>query len=329
MKQYQHITIAGTFDRLHAGHKTFIDYAYKVSKKVSIAITAEDFPYKKILQDHIEPFDIRKKELAIYTKEKGHTDRTAIIPIHDFYGFALVDKTLDGILVTKDTYANAVKINNKRRELGMKKLGIILTPFVKGTDHRIIKSSRIRSGEIDRSGQTYVSRFMKKKVMTLPQDMRQIMRKPLGIIFENEDTAIDHIKKIQPSMVITVGDVVTESFRKQVYNPDVAVIDFKTRRMKLSRGTQNKGEISHINKAGTIQRTAVLSFKDDVRKFIKNNKKSALFIKGEEDLLALPAILLAPLNSVVLYGQFDLGIILTEVTEDKKNRVEDLIKKFT
>lgn len=329
MKQYEHITIAGTFDRLHAGHQSFIDYAYKVAKKVSIAITAADFPYKKILQDHIEPFDLRRKILSQYIKEKKYTDRTKIIPIHDFYGFALTDKTLDGILVTKDTYANAIKINNKRTELGMKKLSIILTPFIKGNDRRIIKSSRIRSGEIDRAGKTYASQFAKKKIMTLPENMRQIMRNPLGLIFKNERTAIAYLKKSKPAMVITVGDVVTESFKNQCYHPDIAVIDFKTRRKKLHRDTQNKGGTSHNNKAGTIQRAAVLSFKNDVKKFIHKNSKSSLYIKGEEDLLALPAILLAPLNSVVLYGQFNMGIILTEVTEYMKERVEKLIEQFT
>ena len=329
MKQYEHITIAGTFDRLHAGHKSFIDYAFKVAKKVSIAITAEDFPYKKLLQNHIEPFALRNKSLDAYLKEKKFDDYSTIIPIHDFYGFALEDKTLDGILVTKDTYPNAVKINDKRRSLGMKKLAIIITPFLKGKDQRIIKSSRIRSGEIDRTGRTYASQFTGKKIFTLPGDMRQIMRKPLGIIFKNESAAIDYIKKIMPSMVITVGDVVTESLRKQGFNPDVVVIDFKTRRKKLTKTAHDKGVMSHLNKAGTIRRTAVMSFKKDIKDFIKNKNKSSLLIKGEEDLLALPAILLAPLNSVVLYGQFDLGIVLTEVTEDKKEKVESLIKLFT
>lgn len=328
MKKYRHITIAGTFDRLHAGHKAFIDYAFKISEKISVAITAADFPYNKKLQDYIEPFDLRKKSLHEYLKQKEYIQRAAIIPIHDFYGFSLEDKTLDGILVTKDTYPNAVKINKKRKSLGMKKLQIITMPFVKGEDNRIIKSSRIRSGEIDRTGRLYVSRFISKKALLLPAEIRHIMRKPLGSVFENEVKVINHIEKIKPSMVISVGDVVTESLQEKGFTPDITIIDFKTRRKKISR-QRNKEAKTHRNKAGTIQRKAVLTFKKDIHEFIHKNKKDSLYIKGEEDLLALPAILLAPLNSLVLYGQFDLGIIATEVTEEKKQIVEKLLEQFT
>lgn len=328
MRKYQHITIAGTFDRLHAGHQAFIDFAFRISENVSIALTAADFPYKKTLQNYIEPYSKRKQSLADYLATKKYTDRAKVIPIHDFYGFSLQDKTLEGILVTKDTHANAVKINTKRRSLGMKNLDIILMPFVKGTDKRVIKSSRIRSGEIDRTGRTYASRFKNKKTLTLPAEMRQIMRKPLGIIFENEVKTIDYINKIKPSMVITVGDVVTDSLRRKGFVPDITVVDFKTRRKKLTKQTGSSESGSHYNKAGTIQRTAVLTFKKDIKNFLNNDKKSSMYIKGEEDLLALPAILLAPLQSVVLYGQFDLGIVVTDVTEEKKKIVEALLHQF-
>jgi len=43
-------------------------------------------------------------------------------------------------------------------------------------------------------------------------------------------------------------------------------------------------------------------------------------VTGEEDLLALPAIVLAPLGSVVLYGQYDKGVVINEVTEELKKK---------
>jgi uncharacterized protein (UPF0218 family) len=146
--------------------------------------------------------------------------------------------------------------------------------------------------------------------------------------FENEVKVIRHIEKVKPSMVISVGDVVTESLQEKGFTPDITIIDFKTRRKKISR-QRNQETKTHRNKAGTIQRKAVLTFKKDIHEFIHKNKKDSLYIKGEEDLLALPAILLAPLNSLVLYGQFDLGIIATEVTEEKKQIVEKLLEQFT
>jgi len=51
-------------------------------------------------------------------------------------------------------------------------------------------------------------------------------------------------------------------------------------------------------------------------------------IDGEEDLLTLPAILLAPLSSLVLYGQWDRGAVMVEVTEEMKNQVKKLLERF-
>ena len=53
-----------------------------------------------------------------------------------------------------------------------------------------------------------------------------------------------------------------------------------------------------------------------------------LVVNGEEDLLTLPAILFAPLNSLVLYGHWQYGIIVVEVDEKIKEKVRKILKKF-
>ena len=47
-----------------------------------------------------------------------------------------------------------------------------------------------------------------------------------------------------------------------------------------------------------------------------------LVVDGEEDLLALPSILFAPLNAYVLYGQPNEGIVVVSVTESLKIKVQ-------
>ncbi len=66
----------------------------------------------------------------------------------------------------------------------------------------------------------------------------------------------------------------------------------------------------------------------NISNVLTDNKKTVIKIEGEEDLLALPLVLLAPLESVVLYGQPDQGVVLIRVTETKKNEVLTLLKKF-
>jgi GTP-dependent dephospho-CoA kinase len=62
--------------------------------------------------------------------------------------------------------------------------------------------------------------------------------------------------------------------------------------------------------------------------FKTHHTQQLIDVSGEEDLLAIPAILLAPLSSVVVYGQFDQGIVVAHVTEQNKKRVYDLFGKF-
>jgi uncharacterized protein (UPF0218 family) len=39
-------------------------------------------------------------------------------------------------------------------------------------------------------------------------------------------------------------------------------------------------------------------------------------------------MLLAPLNSIVLYGQSNLGVIIVQITEELKNKVEGILRQF-
>lgn len=63
-----------------------------------------------------------------------------------------------------------------------------------------------------------------------------------------------------------------------------------------------------------------------IEKAIKENKN--LFVEGKEDLLVIPAVLLSPKNSVVLFGLFKKGVCATEVSEKIKKKIKNLLKRF-
>ena len=52
-------------------------------------------------------------------------------------------------------------------------------------------------------------------------------------------------------------------------------------------------------------------------------------IEGEEDLLTMPAILLSPLGTYIIYGQFEVGMVVVEVTEEIKDMIKRFIIQFT
>lgn len=334
MYTFKHGTACGTFDHFHAGHEAFLEQAFEQAEKVSIGITTDKLLEGKNFKTHIQSFNDRKKYVEEFLKRKKLLDRAVFFELTDVIGIADEDESLDSIFITKDTIANARKVNQQRKKIGFRVLKIITVSFIKAQDNRKISSTRIRKGEIDRQGEKYAY-FFKEKVLQLPSKIRYLLREPLGKIIEGtEETILEtaqkakkYIEEKQPSMLISVGDIATESLENAGAKIDFSIIDFKTQRNKevtLSFTSEKK----YKNNPGTISGRAIHIFSSKLKKFFSQKGKQQLLISGEEDLIALPAILLAPLGAMVVYGQFKLGLVIVEVTEEMKKQVLDIVKKF-
>ncbi len=374
MRQFSHLVFAGTFDRLHIGHKKLLDKAFKLAEKVAIGITSEKLYKSKPLANLIQTWQVRRRAVEQYLRERNWLKRARFFKLNDIYGQSIVDKTMDSILVTKLTRRNAEKINRLRvrsYELGgnrkLKKLKIVVAALVRGDDGEVVTSERIRLGEIDREGHNFQlpsaswrSNFP-KKALILPKYLRTELRKPLGkVIKGSEDQLLETAREVYRcidsliyTMVITVGDIITNSLLEVGFDPDVKIIDFRSRRKEIevvdsatqffitqeshpstSLGVPSKVKkiaftsSKYINQPGTINIKASRAIKIAIDNYFKTRKKQLIVVKGEEDLLALPAILFAPLQSVVLYGQIDLGVVMVEVAEEKKREVREILNKF-
>jgi len=114
----------------------------------------------------------------------------------------------------------------------------------------------------------------------------------------------------------------------------VKIIDFKTKREKIPNSYFSRYEKQminlrpYINKPGTINLKTVRVLKEKINQAIFGKKKSWIVIDGEEDMLALPAVLLAPLNSLVFYGHWSFGAVEVHVTEISKNETKNLVLKL-
>lgn len=318
--QFKHAILGGTFDHLHAGHKFFISAALKSAEKVSIGLVRMLLE-KKAFENSVEAYEERKSGIETWLKEES-INSAEIIPIDDIYGNSLSDKSVDAIFVTEHGFSNAELINEKRAVSELPALEIQLVLFLKGEDGKIISSTRIRAGEINRAGKPYMNYFVSN--LNLPAELREVVRNtPSGTLVKSDHDLKNLTKN---KFVIAVGDITSERLVNINSQADISVIDFKTRRGEITPVVNF--DYSEKNPSGSLYSGAVKSFSRVIEKSASDGKNYVFHLEGEEDLFSLPSVLLAPLGATVLYGMPEEGVIAVNVTEEKKEQVAEVLEKF-
>lgn len=328
MFKYKYAFLGGTFDRLHLGHKHFIDTAENQSEHITIGLVSDSFLGKRAYRDLIEPYTVREHKLKEYLKSQNYFNKTTITPLTNIYGPSILSDVRGALFAIDESLANARVINKKRRAAGLPELKIIVVSMLKSDDEGFISSKRIRAGEIDREGHSYLKLFNKHQKLILPEDLKAQLRKRFGKVLKDDRD----FKNIKGSLIIAVGDIVTAKLIKLGKVPDVSIFDLKTKREKIT--DQNiikllpRPDAVVQNPPGTIEKGAVTTLNSKIHDALKSKNKFAIQVEGEEDLLALPAILLSPLNSMVIYGLRDVGAIAVRVDENIKSGIKEIIGKF-
>lgn len=343
-KVFNHAVVGGTFDRFHKGHEKLIEIAAQNAKKITIGIATEELYKDKLFAKQIEPFNYRKNNVGDFLKKNGWHEKSKLIGFSEFTGGADKNDEIDAIVVSRQTYQNALKINNLREKRGLTPLRIIIVDDVLASDGQLLSSERIRLGETDRKGKTFF--INSNKDLILPESLRIELRRPLGRVYKSTDGVLKLVNGSvnKPAMIIAVGDVIVKSLLEKGIDPDVKIIDFRSRRKEFSISnfrfswTFQLPKEKFLNKPGTINIKTTEKLKEIIYKVIQQSQvhltgglreKGWLVIDGEEDLLTLPAILYAPLGSLVLYGHWQFGVIAVEVTEKSKEKIAGILLKFS
>ncbi len=120
-----------------------------------------------------------------------------------------------------------------------------------------------------------------------------------------------------------MGDVVSLNLHKYGIHPQLTIIDNKSLRSQaIPENVSVEKTVCVTNPQGTITKGAAQA----IRLAINKNEHTHIVIDGEEDLLTLIAVLYAPKNSVVVYGQPYKGIVVVKVTPQKKAEVKKFLK---
>lgn len=341
---YNLLAIGGTFDHLHAGHIAFLTAAFLHGKRVLIGLTSDEMAGNKTRISNVEyrktfpleNFQTRKKHLETVLREKGWGERAEIVAIDDVYGPVVERDDVTAMVVSAETMVGARMINAKRREQGRRPLTILPIPFSLAEDRKRISSTRIRGGSIDRVGHVYgrLPLFGKK----MPEGIRQRLKEPLGEVIRDVGPRLGAgTAPLQHGrLIITVGDVVTKTLNE--IDPlmiDIAIIDYRVNRKAVHSSLEDVGytpkEIQNVivtsakNPPGWITHALVRAVKNALAAFQETGNRQVVRVIGEEDLAGVPALLFAPLGSVVIYGQPQEGMVMVEVTEEKKKEVMNLV----
>lgn len=153
----------------------------------------------------------------------------------------------------------------------------------------------------------------------LPEKSRPKLQEAWGIPLYGSASEVESqynkfIKEKKYHSIITVGDYCSLHLKS-----DIKIFDRKVQRKDFSHDFTCAEIIA--NAPGTIQKTAWPA----VKKAIK--QKSNICVDGEEDLLAIPAVLEAKNRDLIVYGLPNKGICLLEVTPALKQQFRTFLKK--
>lgn len=172
----------------------------------------------------------------------------------------------------------------------------------------------------------------------LPKELRSSFRDPIGKLFTgNFDTAAkeasNYIKNSNPIITMSIGDFCTKTLFDVGFFSDIVIYDNKTHRtQEVVLNLDSYHYFETFNPPEWILIEGWDCIKTAIAFCIENNCRVRVHITGEEDLLVIPAIILLPLESIVVYGQPKMnteeGIVVAPITSSLKKLAQDLLDKF-
>ncbi len=133
------------------------------------------------------------------------------------------------------------------------------------------------------------------------------------------------VQQSKPSKVTTVGDVVSRETLVAGIQVNLRIVDQMTLRKRISP-IEIRAERTYKvrNPAGIITKEAW----DTIREALKD-REALILVDGEEDLLAIPAVLESPDNALVVYGQPSEGLVVVTASLEKKSEVRKIMNQMT
>ncbi|MDZ7849733.1 MAG: GTP-dependent dephospho-CoA kinase family protein [Halodesulfurarchaeum sp.] len=162
-------------------------------------------------------------------------------------------------------------------------------------------------------------------VARLPAAEREAFKEPLGDVYESTEPLLAD----RGAPIVAVGDVVLAHLGRAGVTPTLSIVDGRTERGPveadvLADRPEAATEFTVENPAGTIMAELV----EAIEAGFADSRPMRIIVTGEEDLAVLPAILLAPAGTTVVYGQPGEGMVAVEVDAELRARVGSLLDRM-
>ncbi len=164
----------------------------------------------------------------------------------------------------------------------------------------------------------------------LPNSLRTTLKEPIGTLADGQ-TLLDRMK--HETRIVSIGDQVTYTLLCNEIHPWICIIDYQIKRQKdddyIKEKLKNYGDhcVQVYNPAGSITKELYKMIEQSYQN-LSSNETLRMEVDGEEDLAALPAILLAPENVTIIYGLPDKGVVIVPSTEKHKQKVRSILNEM-
>ena len=151
MKSFDLVAMGGTFDVIHNGHMALLKKSFSISSKVIIGLSSDQLAIKRgksLVNDYSKRFSLLES-----TIEKNFPNSSyEISKLENDFGPAVVEGSVKALVVSEETSAKGLYLNELRAERNLPPVEIVVVPMVLAKDGKAISSTRIKNSEIDSNG---------------------------------------------------------------------------------------------------------------------------------------------------------------------------------
>ncbi|RPG76278.1 MAG: DUF359 domain-containing protein [Euryarchaeota archaeon TMED248] len=332
-KRYNCCLVGGTFDRFHSGHNLLLNAAFRDSARVEVHVTVDSIASHKSL--FVESYEERVENIFNWAS-KNQQKSIKVFPLNDSFGPAPEHMTADCIVATEETRGSCDQINDMRIGNGLEPLDIIIVPHIIDSYGEVLSSSRIRSGFVDTDGNPWLSDLFRGRIVKMAPVLDKELKTPMGQIFQGPEdmpevamsSALESLPEHR-ACIVAVGDVTVKTLLDMEIIPDIGLIDGMTKRTSLAK--EDLVDISLFDEVLQAENPAgclTPSLVESLEKAIFMQDAVIINVDGEEDLAPLYIHCLAPIGTVVLYGQPNQGVVSQITTLAVKKRCRELLSMF-